>query len=156
MSQLDLKTGSWDIWLIEVATGRTSRFTLHEANDDAPVWSLDGRRIAFKSDRNGEVRFYWKPADGSGPEELLLAPPSEGRMHDRTLYAWLNDGTLIYGASGRTAGRHLWRASSGMNGTVTPVGQTPFAEAFCVVSPDSRWLAYASNEAGRFEVYTAP
>ena len=156
VSQLDLKTGSWDIWLIEVATGRTSRFTLHEANDDAPVWSLDGSRIAFKSDRTGEVRFYWKPADGSGPEELLLAPPSEGRRHDRTLYAWLNDGALIFGASGRTAGRHLWRASFGMNGTVTPVGQTPFAEAFCAVSPDSRWLAYASNEAGRFEVYAAP
>ena len=58
VSQLDLKTGSWDIWLMEVATGRTSRFTLDGGVDDAPVWSSDGRRIAFKSDREGEVRFY--------------------------------------------------------------------------------------------------
>ena len=74
VSQLDLKTGTWDIWVMEVATGRMSRVTLDGADDDAPVWSADGSRIAFKSDREGEVRFYWKATGSTGPDVLLHKP----------------------------------------------------------------------------------
>ena len=58
-----------------------------------------------------------------------------GRINDsRTLYGWLKDGTLIYGASANTAALDLWRASSGTNATATPVVATPFVEGFGAVS----------------------
>ena len=154
VSQLDPKTGTWDIWLMEVATGRVSRFTQHAANDDAPVWSSDGSRIAFKSDRDRENSFFWKSANSAGPDALLhkpgigLGPP--------TLYAWLNDDTLLYGHTGRRTINDLWRTSREGGGTAAPVLETPASEAYAAVSPDGRWLAYASNDSGRYEVYAAP
>ena len=159
VSQLDLKTGTWDIWVMEVATGRMSRVTLDEADDDAPVWSADGRRIAFKSDREGEVRFYWKAAGSTGPDVLLHKPTIPGRTglgSSRTLYGWLNDGTLLYGASTDTTILDMWRTTVGTNDSATPVVATPFIEGFGALSRDNRWLAYASNESGRFEVYATP
>ena len=156
VSQFDLKTGTWDIWLIEIATARMSRFTQHEAMDDSPVWSSDGSRIAFKSDRDGPIDFFWKSANSAGPDALLHKPPAVGHDHARTLYAWLNDDTLLYGTYDRGTRQDLWRASSRSSDPASPVVATPSAEAYGAVTRDRGWLAYASDESGRSEVYATP
>jgi TolB protein len=62
-----------DIWLVELARGVTSRFTFDPGNDIYPVWSPDGSRIMFGSDREGGVlKLYQKRADGVGTEEPVL------------------------------------------------------------------------------------
>jgi len=73
--RVDPQTGNTDIWLFDLARGASTRFTFHPAIDGAPVWSPDGRRIAFRSTREGAFHLYQKDASGA-EEELLLKTPS--------------------------------------------------------------------------------
>ncbi len=73
----DPDSGNRDIWLLDLVGGTLSRFTSNPANDWQLVWSLDGKRIAFASDRNGRSTVWIKPIDG-GEEELLLSVPDRG------------------------------------------------------------------------------
>jgi dipeptidyl aminopeptidase/acylaminoacyl peptidase len=71
-------TGSWDVWLMDLQRGITSRFTFQPPINNVPVWSPDGRTVAFASNRNGGLDIYQRPSNASGPDEPLLklnAPP---------------------------------------------------------------------------------
>ena len=99
--------------------------------------------IAFESN---QYNLYRKPADGSGERELL--PAGE---HTQTLMptSWSPDGqTLAFLTAG---GADIWMLP--LNGEATSFLATSFNERSAMFSPDGRWLAYASNESGRFEVY---
>jgi serine/threonine-protein kinase len=149
VEQTDPQSRTQDIWIIEVASGVTSRFTFDVHNDIYPVWSPDGSRIAFGSDRDGGVfSLYEKFASGATTEVLLLKA-AEGAAP----YSWAPDGqVLVYrnaeGAALRL--RLLPRA-----GTEKPhlFEETPFNQVYAQVSPTGRWIAYGSNESGRPEVY---
>jgi eukaryotic-like serine/threonine-protein kinase len=155
---LDLKTGSWDIWLMEVGRGTVSRFTTHPAIDDMPVWSPDGSRIAFKSDRGGRVvSFYDKSANASGEEKMVFA----GQSHSATLHDWLEDGSFLYsiallGANQTVTATEVWLTSTAPSGKAVPIIRNQFWNPFCALSTDGRWLAYSSNESGRYDVYGMP
>ena len=154
---LDLKTGTWDIWLMEVGRGGLSRFTSDRADDDMPVWSPDGSRIAFKSDRSGQMAFYHKSSSGTGEEKLFHRAGS----YSLAPLAWLENDTLLYsfgilGAGKTVAGSEVWLTSIGGDGKNVPVIQNRFWNPFAAVSADRRWLAYASDESGRYDVYAMP
>jgi serine/threonine protein kinase len=154
---LDLKTGSWDIWLMEVGRGGVSRFTSHPAIDDMPVWSPDGSRIAFKSDRSGSMSFYEKASNASGEEKLVVT----GQSYSLALHHWLEDGTFLYstgvmGANRNVAATELRLTSTAAPSQGVPIVQNLFWNPFCALSSDRRWLAYSSNESGRYDVYGMP
>ena len=154
---LDLKTGTWDIWLMEVGRGGLSRFTSDRADDDMPVWSPDGSRIAFKSDRSGQMSFYHKSSSGTGEEKLFHRAGS----YSLATHAWLENDTLLYsfgilGAGKTVAGSEVWLTSITGDGKNVPVIQNRFWNPFAALSADRQWLAYASNESGRFDVYAMP
>ena len=65
--------GSMDIWISELARGTLTRLTTDAAIDHNPLWDPEGRRVVFRSDRNGHPELFWQPADGSEPAELLLS-----------------------------------------------------------------------------------
>jgi Tol biopolymer transport system component len=139
--------GNADIWLLDGA--RTSRFTFDAAADTLPLWSPDGGRIVFFSNRTGVGNLYQKSSSGAGEETLLLGA-------DQTLVpsSWSADGRfLLYSSASPQTGRDLWALP--MSGDPAPfvVLQTPFNEVWGIVSPDSRWVAYQSNESGRNEIY---
>src|SRR4029453_15717038 len=71
VSGLDSKTGTWDIWTMELNRGVASRFPLEPSLEDLPVWSADGSHLAFMSDRDPGRGFYQRSATGAGPEELV-------------------------------------------------------------------------------------
>ena len=120
--------------------------------DWAPMWSLDGERLVFiVSNERGDA-IYVRRADGSGtPEHLLDARSAEGWMPDGKQMRFL---TLREEGGNRDYDISLLDMSSR---TVTPlVGLPGSAQHSSAVSPDGRWLAYASNETGRYEVWLEP
>ncbi len=151
----DPTRGTWDILLMEVGRGGLLRFTSDRALDDMPVWSPDGSRIAFTSDRSGQVDFYHKSSSGTGDEQMFLKVGTAGH----TLQAWLHDDTFLHslGAGASPLARaEVWLTS--ITGERQPVAvmQNQGWNPFCALSADRRWLAYTSDESGRVNVYGMP
>jgi len=139
-----------DIWVYAMTRGVLSRLTFEAGEDESPIWSPDGRRIAFAGDRP-KRQIFWKPADGSGSEEALAT--LEQHAH---LSSWSRDGKRIaYAALDPATGWDIWVLPL-EDRKPQPFLRTPFEEIMPAFSPDGRWLAYNSNESGRPEVYVRP
>ena len=149
LEQWDSQATSRDIWLFELARGTDSRFTTNPAFDLMPVWSPDGNRIAFSSNRDGQYDLYQKPASGIGNEEVLLKSDNLKTTND-----WSADGRLIiYQERDLKQKLDVWVLPLFGDGKPFPFLQTEFNELSAKLSPDGKWIAYASDESGKFEVY---
>jgi Tol biopolymer transport system component/tRNA A-37 threonylcarbamoyl transferase component Bud32 len=147
-----------DIWLMDLARGVSTRFTFGQGSSNSPVWSPDGTRIVFASDRDGGVfNLYQKFASGAKDEQLLLKTPA-----NKTPTSWSRDGRfLLYNAQNPKTGNDVWVLPLDMDGRkaaepkpfLRTEPQQPPASFDARFSPDSRWVAYASNESGRNEIY---
>jgi len=138
------------IWIHELTNDAVTRFTIDPSLNQGAVWSPDGKRVVFTSNRNTFQRLYQKKSDGSGSEEeifdLNAAHPGQQNCWD-----WSRDGKYLLAAKAA----ELWYVS-------LPDRQAkPFLQAKSVVrnahfSPDGRWVAYSSNETGNWEIYVSP
>ena len=148
----DPKTNVRDIWLFDLARGAMSRFTYHPADDVNPVWSKDGRRIYFTSDRKGARDIFQKKVDATEEEELIFASPQFKFIEDLS-----PDGRLlIYNSpSGNNNSDDLWLLPLDGERNPRPYLNTQFFENQAAISPDGRWVAYRSDESGRAEIYVA-
>jgi serine/threonine protein kinase/Tol biopolymer transport system component len=142
--------GNGDLWIVDLIKNTSTRFTFEPGLDSQPVWSPDGRFIAWQAARNGTVGVYRKAADGSGVDELLTAAKNATNLTD-----WTQNGFLIYAMGGDIYALPV-NADAAGNHTPIPVVQSPGVEAGAYVSPDNRWIAYMSNESGRQEIYVQP
>ena len=139
-----------DVWLREFGRGVMTRLTFDPARDRFPVWSPDGKQVAFSSDREGGVaQIYRKDASGAGQEERLTEGPNQKYFLD-----WTKDGKyLLYREVNPGTGRDLMALPLQGDRKPIPVVKTQFEESTGAVSPDGRWVAYASNDSGRNELY---
>ena len=138
-----------DIWIMDAASGAAFRFTFDPSADFAPVWSPDGNRIVFASNRRGTLDLYQKRADGVDGEELLLESASA-----KVPTAWSRDGRyVVYSAFTKETREDLWLLPMIGERRPTPLMRTNASEEQATVSPDGRWFAYTSNESGNSEVY---
>src|SRR5262245_34332807 len=148
--------GNTDVWLIDAARGVPTRFTFDAAIDQAPVWSPDGNRVAFHSNRKGKFHLYWKLSSGAGADELLLESDRNEAPGD-----WSPDGRfLLFRSGGPPTGYDLrvlpvFGENRGDKKPL-PFLKTPFEELDGQFSPDGKWIANQSNESGRFEIYVQP
>jgi Tol biopolymer transport system component len=142
---------SGDIWMLDLARQVRSRFTFHSGMYG--VWSPDGKTVAF-SGGNRLDSIYTKPASGAGDDKELLKEP--GVQH--APFNWSHNGKflLYYAAGDQKTGADIFALP--LNGSPMPVKllATEFSEVEPVLSPDMRWLAYMSNESGRYEIYVRP
>jgi serine/threonine protein kinase len=142
--------GNTDIWLLDGA--RTSRFTFDPGLDRFPVWSPDGSRIIFDSNRKGARNFYIKSAGGASNEELVLESPQ-----DKTATDWSEDGRyILFHSIDPSSNRDLWVMPLQGDRKPRVFLKTNFDERWGQFSPDGRWVAYMSNESGRDEIYVRP
>jgi Tol biopolymer transport system component len=140
------------VWMYERSSGSFNRLTF-EGNNFWAIWSPDGKRITYASNRAEPWRLYWKPFDGSGKEEKLL---TIGKG-DQQPYSWSPDGKLlVYQDSTPASRQDIWALSLEGDRRPRPLVQTPASEVDAALSGDGRWLAYASDESGRYEVYVQP
>jgi eukaryotic-like serine/threonine-protein kinase len=150
-------SGNLDIWLIDMSRGVPTRFTFDSADDAIPIWSRDGRRIVFSSNRKGVQDLYVKPAAGTGAGEAVLFESTQFK----NATDWSADGRLLlYQSVDSKRGFDILVLPLDSDGRPTgqpqAVVQTDFDEHGGQLSPDGRWIAYASIKSGRYEVYAQP
>jgi Tol biopolymer transport system component len=163
------------IWMFDTARGLLTRFTSQQ--DSIPLWSPDGDRLIFQSTRDGVRNLYQRELSGS-EDELLLATPGSKGAND-----WSPDGRLLlYREVDPRTGFDLWvlpfeheGAGTGSAASVdgesgnrrgrlrpvegersVPIAHTSATETNGQFSPDGQWIAYESDESGRFEIYVQP
>ncbi|PYR66299.1 MAG: hypothetical protein DMF88_16790 [Acidobacteria bacterium] len=152
VSLFDRTRRTRDIWLVDIARGLRTRFTFDSSEKRGSVWSPDGNRVVFNTDRKGHFDLYQKTSSGSGAEEELLV---DGR--DKFPIDWSSDGRFILFGVGETgATADLWVLPLFGDRKPFPFLQTPFGEVSGRFSADGRWIVYESDESGRSEVYVAP
>jgi Tol biopolymer transport system component len=144
---------SSDLWILETRRGVQSRFTSDPAEDIFPIWSRDGSRIIFSSNRSGQFALYQKRPSGNDAEELLLTPHAEETFATDTSA----DGQwLLYQRRSVKTGWDIWALP--LRGERTPLAviQTEADEGDGLLSSDGRWLAYVANKSGSFQLYVQP
>ena len=140
-----------DVWVSELSRGTFTRLTTAGRNA-TPVWTPDGKRIVYRSAQAGPDNLFWRPVDGGGPERLTTSPRTQ------VPGGWTPDGQVLalYEISEeRDALGYIWLLPTG-TGKPTRLTQGTFSESGVDFSPDGRWVAYASTESGRSQVYVQP
>jgi serine/threonine protein kinase len=142
-----------DIWIYDLAHNLRTRFTFDPAVEREAVWSPDGRSIAFSSNRKGHFDLYRKASDGTGVEELLYSDSLE-----KYPTSWSPDGKflLYWACCDPKNGVHSWVLPLTAGAKPFALLETPINESNPQFSPDGRWVAYASTESGRNEIYVVP
>jgi Tol biopolymer transport system component len=145
--------GEADVWIFEVSGASAMRRLTFGGNNRYPVWSPDGERVAFQSDREGDLGIFWQRADGSGAAERLTRP-EHGVGHFPE--AWAPSGDRFIFTSNAGSGRSLWSFSL-RDRKAEPFGAQSELGTFskATFSDDGRWVAYTSNESGG-GVYVQP
>ena len=137
-----------DIWLYEFSTGTLSRFTFDPASDSHGLWSADGERIFFSSDRDGPRNVYWKPSDGSGEVERLTEGGSA-----QWPKAVTPDGGVLFIEMLAESTLDILRLDLSASSEPEPFVRTDADERLPSVSPDGRFVAYESSRSGATEIY---
>jgi len=139
-----------DVWTHDTSRGTLTRFSFQPSEDEAPLWSPDGKRLVYSASVGTEPRaILWKNADGSGAEEVLASPG--GHIH---LSSISPDGKfLLYTNYEAGSLGDMWLLPLEGERKPRPFLQTPFDERDAQFSPDGRWVAYTSNESGPDEIY---
>ena len=141
-----------DVWLMDSVHGSPSRYTFDPAIDFAPIWSPDGRHIAFSSNRTGTFAMYQKLVTGGG-EQLLFDTKGNGMF----LTCWSADGKyLVYTQAGSKTGFDVWVVPLFGDRKPVPLLQSISNEGQGQLTTDGQLIAYTSDESGTPEVFVQP
>jgi Tol biopolymer transport system component len=139
------------LYIYDIARDTLNRFTFQGSNNLVPLWTPDGKRIAYISNSTGPRNIFWQLADGSGGFERLNTSPQLSIPG-----SWSPDGkVLAYSIIDPHMGYDIWTLTPSDHKTQIFL-QTKSNESAPQFSPDGRWLAYTSDESGHYEIYVVP
>jgi Tol biopolymer transport system component len=144
-------SGNRDIWLMDLASGRPIRWSSNPATDWRPVWAPDDQALLFASDRNGASAIFRRRADGRDDDQLVAAAtgPTEGRFPDD----WSRDDRIVFLQDAAQGTNQIWIGAALPGSQPKALVQSRHMQGGGRLSPDARWVAYASTESGAMNVY---
>jgi serine/threonine-protein kinase len=144
-----------DLWIWHFQNQRLSAFHTSEGINVSPVWTRDGRRIAFASEQNGMRRILWRLVDGGGDAESLRAVQTGSGFIIPSSFT-PGDRDLVFHEPAGATGNDIFLLNLTPKGSIRALVNSAGRDRNAVLSPDGRWLAYESNETGRDEIYVRP
>ena len=149
-SIVDLRTGDADVWTLDLASGIRSRFTAGRGDKWWPVWSPDGKRIAYSRAQGQAAGYDVVLRDADGPGERVLAKDPHA-LEMPTSFS--PDGRFLLFEKRRAQDDDVFALALDGDAQPRPVAATPAFEALARVSPNGRFVAYMSDESGRFDIF---
>ena len=145
-----------DVWTYDFNRATLSRLTTNPASDTRPLWTPDGQRVVFTSDRAGYLELYWRPGDGAGSDERLLTRAKD--LIDLRAENWSPDGKQLLLVEVSSSAPRVECVIEEMPverpSTVKILVKNDFCNDHPAISPDGHWMAYQSSLSGRNEIYT--
>ncbi len=154
VSIVDQRTLTADLWIFDLARGTKRRFTFWPDSEVQSVWSADGEEVIFGANQKGASHIYRKAASGLNPEQTLLETTADERPH-----SICREGTFLAYQHHDPAEKtrwDIWILPLTGDRKPFPLVQSQFFDFVPMFSPDCKWIAYQSNESGRFEIYLTP
>ncbi|MDA2928037.1 hypothetical protein MYX78_12555, partial [Acidobacteria bacterium AH-259-G07] len=149
---IDVVGRNTDVWIYDLAHDTSTRLTFDPAVDAYPLWTPDGLRVMFRSNREVGQGLFWKAADGTGQVERLTTS-----LNFQYPHSFAPDGKrLVFVEWNPETSYDIHMLSTEGEPAAKPLLQTQFNEGQPAISPDGQWIAYQSNESGRQEVYVRP
>jgi len=141
-----------DVWIYDLTRATLSRLTTDPAPDTRPLWTPDGQRIIFTSRRAGYLELFWRPADGTGSDERLLARARD--LIDLQAAGWSADGRqLLFTEVQPSHQCAIEQIAIERPSDASVLMKGAFCSWYPAVSPEGGWVAYDSNVSGREEIY---
>jgi len=146
-----IRTPNCELWIRDLERGTTTRITFeHDTHD--PLWDASGDQVLYAGDQGARRSVFRAPGDGSGSAVLMI--DIDVSMHPAS---WTADGRrLALGASNQKTGDDVWVLDLDVGSDPVEFLATRFGERHPSFSPNGRWIAYASDESGRWEVFVRP
>jgi len=150
----DAKVNNVNIWLSDLKRGTNSRFTFDSSEDVGGVWSRDGSLIAYRSLQSSDTVVFKKQAQGLQPATLIFSAKEGAQATDDVIpNSWSLDNKQLLCTLQPAAGGSQLALVSTSGGKMTPFLTSKASETNGQISPDGKWVAYASNESGDLEIY---
>ena len=143
----DEATSSSNLWVVDLERGVRSRLTSDSLYEGPARWSPSGDTVVFNSTPMGHFDVFETRVDNPGETNLLLDLDATA-----SLSSWSRDGELVI----LETESDIWLLPMNPKGEPYPFFETSFNEGRAALSPNSRWMAYVSNESGREEIYVTP
>ena len=138
------------LWLVDLVRGGTTPLSSGRGRNDTPVWSPDSTRVVWAADRDGAQNLFVKKVDDVAPEQLLF----QSDVPFKSPIDWSRDGQwIVMTQLDQDTSQNVWLLDASGTKPPTAIARGPVRDNGGPVSPDGRWIAYSSEDSGRFEVY---
>ncbi len=156
-SHVDALSQAPDIWILDLARGTSTRITSERLVDAGPIWSPSGDQIIFRSNRSSTlgVELYLTTSSPGGTTRRIYGLEEAGRKtpSNATPCYWSSDGQVVFSQSTMDAGYGIWTSSIEQKNPKPILDTQQYNELQAAVSPGGRWMAYTSDQSGRYEIY---
>jgi eukaryotic-like serine/threonine-protein kinase len=155
-SRVDSQQQAPDVWILDLARGTSARIASERLVDAGPVWSPSGDQIVFRSNRSSTigVELYLTTSSPGGTTRRIYGIEDAGpnAPSNAMPHSWLADGQVLFSQTTSDAGYGIWTTSVDQK-SPKPILETRHNELQAAISSDGRWMAYTSDQSGRYEIY---